>query len=123
MGAAIAAISGVAESAEKIILIAGGVAKGADFSLLLPVLRKHLRALVLIGEAADQLQALCADSLPIIRAATMDAAVEEAAAIAESGDAVLLSPACASFDMFKNYQHRGDVFNQAVRVRLAGGRN
>ncbi|MEE8060010.1 MAG: UDP-N-acetylmuramoyl-L-alanine--D-glutamate ligase [Pseudomonadales bacterium] len=128
VGAAIAAIKGLAESVEKIVLIAGGEAKGADFSPLLPILREHVRALVLMGEAADQLQVLCVGSLPpvklqtvkvqTVKVQTMVEAVAEAANIGERGDAVLLSPACASFDMFDNYQHRGDMFSQAVSALI-----
>ena len=114
VGAAIAAMTGLKEVAEKVVLIAGGEAKDAEFSPLLPVLREHARALVLIGEAADELQTLCADSVSVIRADTMAEAVAKAAAASETGDAVLLSPACASFDMFENYQHRGEVFSQSV---------
>lgn len=114
VGAAIAAIKGLADSAEKVVLIAGGDAKDADFKPLLPILQQHVRALVVIGEAAEQLQDLCADSLPVINAVSMTQAVQQCMAVAETGDAVLLSPACASFDMFNNYQHRGEVFADAV---------
>ncbi len=121
VGAAIASITGLAACVEKVVLIAGGEAKGAEFSSLLPVLSEHVRALVLIGDAASQLQALCADIVPTVVASTMAEAVAIAAKYSKAGDAVLLSPACASFDMFDNYQHRGDVFSQLV-LDLTQGR-
>jgi UDP-N-acetylmuramoylalanine--D-glutamate ligase len=114
VGAAIAAVRGLAASANKIVLIAGGDAKGADFSPLLPVLEEHGRGAVLIGEAAQSLDTLLNNTVATVRASTMDDAVTESQAMADSGDAVLLSPACASFDMFDNYQHRGNVFAESV---------
>jgi UDP-N-acetylmuramoylalanine--D-glutamate ligase len=119
VGAATAAINGLVASSNKIVLIAGGVAKGADLSPLLPVLKQHVRGLVVIGEAAETLQQLCADHLPVVRAASMELAVSAAAAISKAGDAVLLSPACASFDMFDDYQQRGDVFVSVVTAMTA----
>ncbi len=121
VGASIAAINGLAEQADKVVVIAGGEAKEADFSPLLPVLCQRARALIVIGEAAEQLQKLCAASLPVIHASSMEEAVAQATAIAEDGDAVLLSPACASFDMFDNYQQRGDVFSRAVLKQQSEG--
>jgi UDP-N-acetylmuramoylalanine--D-glutamate ligase len=116
VGAAIAAIEGLAAVAKKVILIAGGEGKGADFSPLLPVLKQFARAIVVIGEASEQLLKLCGDEIIALRASSMQQAVEKAAMLAVSGDAVLLSPACASFDMFENYEHRGDVFCAAVSL-------
>lgn len=114
VGAAIAAIKGLVGSCNKVVLIAGGVAKGADFAALLPVIKTYCRAVVLIGEAADSLTQLCAGHLRVIQASSMQQAVNDAASVSEPGDAVLLSPACASFDMFDNYQHRGDEFVASV---------
>lgn len=119
VGAAIASIQGLSAIARKVILIAGGDAKGADFSPLLPVLKKFVGAVVVIGEASDQLVKLCGDEVVVVRANSMEQAVAEAAMLAQNRDAVLLSPACASFDMFDNYQHRGDVFCAAVSLLIA----
>ncbi len=100
----------------KIVLIAGGDGKGQDFSPLGPALAAHGRALVLIGRDALRIEAAVGDcGVPVIHAQDMDQAVRKAAVAARSGDAVLLSPACASFDMFRNYAHRAEVFAQAVR--------
>ena len=116
VGAAVASITGLADSAERVVLIAGGVTKGADFAPLLPSLQQHCRSMVLMGKAADELAELVAGQLPVpaVKASTMAEAVQFAYRLAEQNDAVLLSPACASFDMFDDYQHRGDVFCQAV---------
>lgn len=114
VGASIAAIEGLVGGGRKVVLIAGGVAKGADFSPLLPVIKAHVRGVVVIGEAAEQLTQLCSEDVTVVSAMSMDSAVKSASLISEQGDAVLLSPACASFDMFKNYQHRGESFVNAV---------
>ncbi len=112
VGATLAAVRGFDA---PLVLIAGGQPKGADFSELASI-GGRLRALVLIGEAAEQIaRSLDDGQLPIRRADSMREAVAVAAQLARSGDLVLLSPACASFDMFDNYQHRGDVFVRAVR--------
>ncbi len=115
VGAAIASINGLKDSAKKIVLIAGGEAKGADFSPLLPVLKGVVSAIVVIGNAAKTLGDLCSEVLDVVRAGSLEEAVTKASAIAKQGDVVLLSPACASFDMFSNYQHRGEVFMAAVQ--------
>ena len=129
VGATIAAVEGLcavgdgAAGAEKrVVLIAGGVGKGADFAALKPVLQQCGRAAVLIGESAPKLEATLSGALPLSRAASMQEAVATAALAAQPGDAVLLSPACASFDMFRDYAHRGDVFAAAVR-QLLGSAN
>jgi UDP-N-acetylmuramoylalanine--D-glutamate ligase len=116
VGATVAAIEGLCKgSAGKVVLIAGGVGKGAEFDALKPALENHGRAAVLIGEAAPALQQLLDGVLPLARATDMATAVRRCAEFAERGDKVLLSPACASFDMFDNYVHRGEVFSAAVR--------
>jgi UDP-N-acetylmuramoylalanine--D-glutamate ligase len=98
-----------------VVLIAGGDGKGQDFSPLGPVAARHARAVVLIGRDADSIAAaLAPHAVQVARAASLEAAVEQAASLARAGDAVLLSPACASFDMFRNYEHRAEVFRQAV---------
>jgi UDP-N-acetylmuramoylalanine--D-glutamate ligase len=114
VGASVAALEGFDV---PVVLIAGGDGKGQDFAPLAPAVKAHARAVVLIGRDADAIaMALLATGVRIEGAATMEAAVEEAFALARPGDAVLLSPACASFDMFRNYGHRGDVFAAAARA-------
>ena len=115
VGAAIASINGLKDSANNIVLIAGGDAKGADFAPLLPVLKGVVSVMVVIGNAAQVLTDLCKEVLQVVKADSMESAVNKAASLATEGDVVLLSPACASFDMFNNYQHRGDVFVAAVQ--------
>jgi UDP-N-acetylmuramoylalanine--D-glutamate ligase len=117
VSATVAALEGLGR---KIVLIAGGDGKGQDFSPLEPALAAHGRALVLIGRDATRIEAAVADcGVPIIHAQDMEQAVRKAAVAARGGDAVLLSPACASFDMFRNYVHRAEVFAQSVRELAA----
>ena len=111
VGATVAALNGMDR---PVILIAGGDGKGADFSQLRGAVRTRVRGMVLIGRDAALLEQALGDLVPVVHAADMREAVQKAAALALSGDAVLLSPACASFDMFRNYEHRGDVFRDAV---------
>lgn len=112
VGATVAALQGLPG---KTVLIAGGKGKGADFSPLAAVVANHARAVVLIGEDAGLMAEVMPESVRIAHAGSMQEAVSLAAELAQSGDNVLLSPACASFDMFENYMHRGDVFADAVR--------
>lgn len=115
VGATQAAIEGLgSEIPGKLILILGGVGKNADFRTLLPVVEKYSRHVVLIGEVANELAEVLGDRVAHSFAGSMQEAVEQAAANAQSQDSVLLSPACASFDMFKNYEHRGEVFTGIV---------
>jgi UDP-N-acetylmuramoylalanine--D-glutamate ligase len=114
VGASVAALEGFRE---RVVLIAGGDGKGQDFAPLVPAVKAHARAVVLIGRDAPALAAALADSnVPLANAISMQEAVEASYAFAHSGDAVLLSPACASFDMFRNYAQRGDVFAEAARA-------
>jgi UDP-N-acetylmuramoylalanine--D-glutamate ligase len=115
IGATISAISGIGGSLRgKIVLIAGGQGKGADFKELRAPMADYVRSVVLIGEDADKIERALSDVVDVIRASSLDVAVSLANAQAQSGDVVLLSPACASWDMFKDYRHRGDVFSAAV---------
>ncbi|WP_110948519.1 UDP-N-acetylmuramoyl-L-alanine--D-glutamate ligase [Pseudomonas bohemica] len=115
VGAALAAIEGLgADINGKLVLIAGGDGKGADFSALKAPVATHCRAVVLLGRDAELLAATFGDSVPLIRVKTLEEAVQRAAELALEGDAVLLSPACASLDMFKNFEERGRLFAQAV---------
>jgi len=112
VGAALAAVHGFDG---PLVLLAGGQGKGADFSELAAGLGARVKAVVLLGEAAEEIEAELHDKVATQRASDMFDAVRQAAALAVSGDTVLLSPACASFDMFKDYQQRGEMFMQAVR--------
>ncbi|OAK90678.1 UDP-N-acetylmuramoylalanine--D-glutamate ligase [Ralstonia pseudosolanacearum] len=117
VGATVAALSGLSK---RVVLIAGGDGKGQDFSPLAAPVAQYARAVVLIGRDAPRIRAALADSsVELVEAATLEAAVQEAAARAQAGDAVLLSPACASFDMFRNYEHRAQVFHEAVAALAA----
>lgn len=117
VGATVAALQGLAcDIPGKWVLIAGGVPKNADFTPLRAAVEKYCRGVVLIGEAAEELNALLDKSLPCVRANSMEEAVHKASQLAQSGDGVLLSPACASFDMFKNFEHRGEVFKSIVKM-------
>jgi UDP-N-acetylmuramoylalanine--D-glutamate ligase len=111
VGATLAALDGLAG---PLILIAGGVSKGADFSPLARAARGKVKAAVLIGEAAAALETALEGVCPVRRASGMTAAVAAAVVAAEPGDTVLLSPACASQDMFRDYRDRGDAFAAAV---------
>jgi UDP-N-acetylmuramoylalanine--D-glutamate ligase len=106
-------------SASRVVLIAGGDGKGADFRPLAPAVEKAARAVVLIGRDAPLIESVLAGRAPLLHAADMADAVRLAAGAAQPGDCVLLSPACASFDMFENYEHRGRVFTQAVERWIA----
>lgn len=115
VGATQSAIAGIGGAISgKIVLIAGGQGKGADFKFLREVVASHVRALVLLGQDADILEAALADLVPVKRIETLEAAVNTAREMAVSGDVVLLSPACASLDMFRDYNHRGEVFTDLV---------
>jgi UDP-N-acetylmuramoylalanine--D-glutamate ligase len=112
VGATCAALSGLPQ---KIVLIAGGDGKGQDFAPLADAVKNNARAVVLIGRDADLIEAaLLSTNIAMYHAADLPEAVNIAKKVAQIGDAVLLSPACASFDMFKNYVHRAEVFVAAV---------
>ena len=114
VGSTVAALGGMTAPT---ILIAGGEGKGQDFSPLIGPVRQHAKAVVLIGRDAHAIEsAIRAAGVPCLHAASMEAAVTLAYSRASSGDVVLLSPACASFDMFNNYHHRGQVFAECVAV-------
>jgi len=115
VGAAAAAVRNLAAArAGRVLLIAGGVGKDADFAPLAPAMRESARAAVLIGRDADRIAAALEPEIPLFFADTLDEAVDTARTQALPGDAVLLSPACASFDMFENFQHRGESFIRCV---------
>ncbi len=117
VGATLAALNGLGEESARarIILIAGGVGKGQDFSPLSDAVSRHAKAVILIGRDATLIKtALHSSAVQMKEASTLEEAVQQASAMATSGDLVLLSPACASFDMFKDYGHRAQVFIDAV---------
>lgn len=115
VGATEAAILGMgSEIAGKLILILGGVGKNADFNSLAPAISQYARHVVLIGVAAKEIASVIGDRVPVSYAQTMEEAVQQAADVAQPKDCVLLSPACASFDMFKHFEHRGQVFTEIV---------
>jgi UDP-N-acetylmuramoylalanine--D-glutamate ligase len=98
-----------------IILIAGGKDKGGDFSKLRELVQKNVKALILIGEAEEKLKAALGDLVPTFHSDSLEEAVGLTFTKASPKDTVLLSPGCASFDMFKDYEHRGEVFKSSVR--------
>src|SRR5262249_53101802 len=113
-GATVAALAGFDA---PVVLIAGGDGKGQDFTPLAPAVKARARAAVLIGRDGPSIAAALAQcGVPLARAESMPQAVEAAFALAQRGDAVLLSPACASFDMFRNYAERGEKFAAAARA-------
>ncbi len=104
------------------MLVAGGRDKGGSYEPLVQALVDKGRAVVVIGEAADAIASAVGDRLPVVRARSMDEAVRESARLARPGDAVLLSPACSSFDMFRDYKHRGDEFTRVVHAARSAAR-
>jgi UDP-N-acetylmuramoylalanine--D-glutamate ligase len=114
VGATCAALAGLPR---KVVLIAGGDGKGQDFAPLSQPVTQNARAVVLIGRDGPRIgTALQSAGVPLLAAGSMEQAVQIAFQEANPGDAVLLSPACASFDMFRNYAHRAEVFINAVRA-------
>jgi UDP-N-acetylmuramoylalanine--D-glutamate ligase len=120
VGASVAALRGLTES--KVVLIAGGRDKLGGYDPLVEELAQKGRALVLIGEASQRIASAARGVVEMARASSMEDAVRLAAGLARAGDAVLLSPACSSFDMFHDYKDRGDQFVRAVRA-LAGSKS
>ncbi|MGB1311109.1 MAG: UDP-N-acetylmuramoyl-L-alanine--D-glutamate ligase [Leucothrix sp.] len=112
VGATVAALQGLPS---KTVLLAGGQGKGADFSPLADVVQKHARAVVLFGEDAELIALALKGDIPIVFAKDMTDAIKQACDLACIGDNVLLSPACASFDMFDNYEQRGHAFIETVQ--------
>jgi UDP-N-acetylmuramoylalanine--D-glutamate ligase len=118
VGAVVKSLEGYAGG---VILIAGGKDKGGDFTPLRPLVASRVKTAILIGQARAKLAAELAGACPLEEAPTLEAAVRRGAEIARPGDTVLLSPACASFDMFQDFEHRGEVFRQAVRKLASPG--
>ncbi len=101
---------------EPIVLVAGGRDKGGDFARLRELVKSKVKALVLIGEARGKIEHALGDRVPTFHSPSLEEAVKLSFEKAQAGDTVLLSPACASFDMFRDYQHRGEVFKASVRT-------
>ena len=97
-----------------VVLIMGGRDKGSDFSLLEPAIRRHVKEMIVMGEAGDRILACLGHAAPAKRAASMEEALSLANQAAAAGDIILLSPGCASFDMYADYTQRGDVFRALV---------
>ncbi|MCH4561668.1 UDP-N-acetylmuramoyl-L-alanine--D-glutamate ligase [Halomonas sp. EGI 63088] len=120
VGATLAAIAGLGPTLEgRLVLLAGGVGKGADFRSLAEPLARYGREAILFGLDAERLEQALRGRLPLTRVPDLEAAMARAVEIAEPGDCVLLSPACASLDQFANYQERGEAFRRWAH-RLAG---
>lgn len=117
VGATLAAIEGL-PCQGRLVLIAGGVGKGADFSPLHEPLTQRAKAVILMGQDAPRLEAALIDSVPLYRVNDMNEAVSKANALAQPSDCVLLSPACASLDMYSGFEARGQAFIQAVKEIL-----
>jgi UDP-N-acetylmuramoylalanine--D-glutamate ligase len=116
-GATMKAIEGFADGTVHLIL--GGRNKDADLAALTPMIRRKARRAYLIGEAAEEFAAALEGAVPFERSETLDRAVRSAAGQARRGEAVVLSPACASFDQFRNFNHRGDVFQELARAVIS----
>jgi UDP-N-acetylmuramoylalanine--D-glutamate ligase len=112
--AAMKAVEAFMEEPGRLILILGGRGKNAPYSPLAPLVGRKARALVLVGEDAPRIETELRTFAPVFRATDMQDAVRRARDLARPGDTVLLAPACASFDMFRSYEHRGRVFKEAV---------
>ncbi|HMA07066.1 MAG TPA: cyanophycin synthetase, partial [Ramlibacter sp.] len=122
VGATVAALQGLGAE-RQVVVILGGDGKGQDFAPLAPAVARHARAAVLIGRDGPLIRAVLESTgVPLLDAESMEQAVALATGCAHAGDAVLMSPACASFDMFRNYPHRAEVFRAAVqRIADAAG--
>ncbi len=117
IGATQAALDGIGPTIDgKIILLAGGIGKGADYRTLIPVVNAFVRCLITFGEDGPKIKQALEAAVPCYEAKDLAAATELAQQHAHSGDTVLLSPACASFDMFRDFNHRGEVFRQLVNA-------
>ncbi|SFM49406.1 UDP-N-acetylmuramoylalanine--D-glutamate ligase [Ectothiorhodospira mobilis] len=116
LGSTLAALEGLQG---PVVLIAGGQGKGQDFTPLREAVRGKARGVILLGQDAARIESALDGVVPVVRVSHMEQAVAEAGRLARRGDCVLLSPACASFDLFRGYAHRGEVFESAVRRGLA----
>jgi len=111
----VSALAGLAGLDRPFVLIAGGLSKGDDLEPLRELLARRGRGLVVVGSSAEQFAAMGQGVVPVVHAGLMDDAVVKARALAKAGEAVVLAPCCASFDQYKSYAHRGEMFAEAVR--------
>lgn len=118
--ATLKALEALSEDEGKVVLILGGRGKNAPYAPLIPLIEESVRALILIGEDADNIESQLKGTADIVRADSMENAVRSGFEAAEKGDSVLLAPACASFDMFKSFEHRGEVFKASVGKLRSG---
>ncbi len=114
VGAAVAAIEGLASEFKNIVLIAGGQGKGAEFDVLGRCIKDHVRLVILLGEDKSKIASALPSTVETAFSNSMEEAVAICKAKAQADELVLLSPACASFDMFSSFEHRGDIFREAV---------
>jgi UDP-N-acetylmuramoylalanine--D-glutamate ligase len=114
-----ATIKALESFGENIHLILGGKDKGSDYTALAGHLHARVKCVYTIGTAAAKIQSQIQGAVNIVSAGTLESAVERASSASQPGDIVLLAPACASFDQFQNYEHRGQVFKQLVRELAA----
>jgi UDP-N-acetylmuramoylalanine--D-glutamate ligase len=105
----------------NIHLILGGKDKGSDYTVLNDLLRQRVKSVYTIGAAAEKIQSHIKAAATVVPSGTIESAIKQAASAAQSGDIVLLAPACASFDQFQNYEHRGRVFKELVHDLAAAG--
>ncbi|MGD9628325.1 MAG: UDP-N-acetylmuramoyl-L-alanine--D-glutamate ligase [Pyrinomonadaceae bacterium] len=121
--ATLKALEAISEGEGKVVLILGGRGKSAPYAPLLPLIERSVRSLILIGEDADNIESQLKGTSEMLRASSMEDAVSKGFQAAEAGDSVLLAPACASFDMFRSFEHRGETFKESVmklRSKVAG---
>jgi len=116
--AALKALEAFADIEGKIVLILGGRGKNAPYAPLAPLIERKARSLVVLGEDAERIESELKNHAPVIRVKDMDEAVRQGFESAHAGDVVLLAPACASWDMFESYEHRGRVFKEAVEEMM-----
>jgi UDP-N-acetylmuramoylalanine--D-glutamate ligase len=116
-----AAAKAIASFPGKIHLILGGKDKNSDYTQLRSLLKERVKAVYTVGSAAEKIEDQIGAAAKVVRAGTLDVAVNRAADAAEAGDIVLLAPACSSFDQFENYEHRGRVFKELVMARRGAG--
>lgn len=117
--ATLKALEAMSENEGKVILILGGRGKNAPYAPLVPLIERTVRSVVVIGEDADNIESQLRGAVDIVRGADIDNAAAISLSSAETGDVVLLAPACASFDMFESYEARGREFKRAVaRLKL-----
>jgi UDP-N-acetylmuramoylalanine--D-glutamate ligase len=115
-----AALKSIQSFDPPIILIMGGRDKGGDFSRLIPEIKKRCKKIILLGESRTKIRRILNGTVSLEEADSMQAAVKKSFSSADAGDTVILAPACTSFDMFENFEHRGRVFKQEVRSLKSG---